>query len=946
MAFVAREQEFATLLGELDRACSGHGRVVVVIGESGSGKSVLLRRVIDQADQHAARPRTLLSRCYAGDDASPFTPWRQLTSTYPTLESRLPQPLGIAEPAVQGIVELGRRTTAVMVEASVEAPLILAFENIDYADESSLALIRTLAQRVATAPLLLVLTVNAPHPHTSQIAGWLGTIIAETSPAVVELAPIGITQLARYVDATFADEPPARRQHICQTLDRLAGGNLLLLASLFAAIDSGEFALTSDEMSEQLPVSLGSVVSALAGQLSPATMEVLGLAAVAGEEIDLEMLAALKSVSQFEIAEHLDAAIATGLLIDDIDGRIRFRHGAFQQALSRQQPPMRRRLVHSAILDWLRQRPDSRASAIAFHAERFGDFATARTALIDAAAEARANFAYPEAAKFYQRALRIGEHLNVPDVEEDDTRLAMADVLVWNDRSRGIREIDRVTVRARLRGDGLMLARAAQRRATMLYEDGDVTGCLTILVETLPILRANDDHESLATALSYAGYCYGTKSRYTDLEKIAQELLALGEQTGTPMYQAVAYQFLASMSVARGEAGDALGLAIQCVDITEELGRYDMATDYAAVAIVVGVIANLHEPARMKALLAHGEELARMRSSRLAVPDAMEPAFVQARFLYGDWDAVRSSRQALQEMVHSSPRVVRDMIRNLNAEFALAEGRITACEQELDDVARSAAEGSGDHSVRTWLVAAALRAELLLTKRDVSGATVWADAIERVLDEREFAPGLLLLALIRARIAFARGDNATALAIASDLITKSRDSRYQLILIRSHLLAADAQQAAGNKAAAIQQSGDAVVVASLCQLPYEEARARVRRASALLAFGNTLAAREDLDRAAEISLRLGATVTIREIESLMSGAQPGRPAGLTEREVEVIQLVAQGLSDRQIADQLFISHRTVTTHVGNLLGKTQTANRTELAMWAVRHEVATAAGST
>lgn len=940
MVFVAREQEILTLRGTLDRACNGDGGVVIIVGEPGSGKTVLLRRVVDYAEEHVDRPRIILARCYTSDVADPYAPWRQLTATYPALEHRLPQPIGGAEPAVQGIAELGRRVTEALIDAAADSPMVVAFEDIDLADDSSLVLLRALAQRAASTALLLVLTVNAAQTNASRLAGWLNTLVSESRVTLLEMTPISPEEISRHIDEIASSRSPAVRQRISETLVRLSGGNLLVLNSLLDVFETGVIDLVSDDdIAERLPTSFGGVIAALVGRLPSSTTDILGLAAIAGETIDLDMLAELRSIAPVDLAGRLDAALAVGLLVEDIDGTVRFRHGVLQQMLARHQPALQRRLAHANILDWLRHQPDSRAGEIARHAERSGDLTTAYHALLDAAHQARDEFGFPEAAKLYMKALSIAERLHIPDAEQDSVRLAMADVLVWNDRVRGTREIDRVTTRAGLRGDALMLARSAQRRATMLYEDGDVSGCLTILTEAIPILRAEGDTESLATALTYTGYCHGSGGRYDDLEDIAEELLELARQTGTPMYQAVALQFLASLRVGRGEGGDALGLVLQCVDIAEELGHVDHATDYAAVGIVTGVVAHLHEPARMRALLQRGEELARLRSLRLVVSDTPEPAFVSVRFLYGDWDVVRSAVPILETLVDSSPKVVRDMTALLVAELALAEGRRAACELALDRVARTASDGIGDHASRTWMAAASRRVQLCLATRDIAGAAEWVNAMDRVLAEREFAPGRLALDIARGRLALARGDTTTARTIAVDARDKAHATHHQLAFIQSCLLEAEALRIANYHDEAARLATMAIERACDCQLPYEGAEARIERARALLASGDAVAAHEDLARAGAIFARLGATAGIREIESLTPRIRATRPAGVTAREIEVLRLVAQGLSDRQIADQLFISHRTVTTHVGNLLGKTQSANRTELAIWALRHDI-------
>ncbi len=947
MQFVARAQEVSTLLASLDQSCAGQGSVVVIVGEPGSGKSVLLGNFLERADLHAARPRVVLTRCYSGDDSTPFGPWHQITARYPAMENLLPPPLGIAEPAVQGIAELSRRVASILSTAADEAPMVLVFEDLDLADSSSLALIRTVAHRVASAPLLLVLTVNAAQPHASRIADWLHAISAESRATVLELAPIDGHTIEGYVNDAFGDRSPAHRQQVSRTLVQLSGGNLLVLNNLLNAFEAGEIDLTDADAHEHLPTSLSAVVSALAGRLSQDTIDVLTLAAIVGEEIDLDLMANLKNASPLSIAEHLDAALSLGLLIEDIDGTIRFRHGAFQRGLARQHPPLSRRLIHAAVLDWLQHQPGSNANAIALHADRAGKYADAYTALLQAASEARAEFGFPEAAKLYRRALNIGARLDIADAEEDRVRLAMADVLVWNDRAQGIREIDRVATRARLRADALMLAQSAQRRATMLYEDGDVTGSMTILREVVPILRAEQDDESLGTALSYLGYCYGSTSQFDDLAAVADELRKLAERTGQAMYLAIALQFAASLKIARGEGGDALALVLQSVSIAEELGRFDLATDYAAVGIMrVALIAHLHEPERVRAFTTRGEQLARARSARLLLPDSPEPAFVYARYRLGEWDAVRAVIPELERLIDQSPQAVRDIIHNLISELAYAEGRTTAGDIALRQVAPTPDAGAGDHSVQHWITAATIQAHHCLARHDINTAVAWEQAIERVLKDREFVPGALLHSIVRGLIAFARGDTEAARRIGSETAVRASASGHSIVAIHALLIASRASRGRQGSRTAIEPADNAVQLARQCKLPYEEATALIERANAYAVAGMSTEALEDLNEAQAIFSRLGATAGVRSVESLIANVRPQRPAGLTEREVDVLQLVAQGLSDRQIAEQLFISHRTVTTHVGNLLGKTTTNNRTELAIWAVRHDLTLPDGAT
>ncbi|MCU1473527.1 LuxR C-terminal-related transcriptional regulator, partial [Amnibacterium sp.] len=121
--------------------------------------------------------------------------------------------------------------------------------------------------------------------------------------------------------------------------------------------------------------------------------------------------------------------------------------------------------------------------------------------------------------------------------------------------------------------------------------------------------------------------------------------------------------------------------------------------------------------------------------------------------------------------------------------------------------------------------------------------------------------------------------------------------------------------------------------------PYEAALTRVVVAAAARALDDGDAAGMELDAARHVFSDLGALADIEDLDGVDGGALPSAVAPLTSREVEVVRLVARGLGNREIANHLFISERTVARHVGNVLSKLQLANRAAVTAFAYEHGV-------
>ena len=155
---IDRTRELQRLIDAAVATQHGDGRVVIMFGEPGSGKSILVREMT--AGIAPERMRVCVARAYRGDAAVPYAPWRALLADQADLRGLVPAPLGEAKPPADSLESLGRRCAARLTEFAHAHPLALIFEHLEDADESSLELIDMLAERIEGTSLLLVLTMT------------------------------------------------------------------------------------------------------------------------------------------------------------------------------------------------------------------------------------------------------------------------------------------------------------------------------------------------------------------------------------------------------------------------------------------------------------------------------------------------------------------------------------------------------------------------------------------------------------------------------------------------------------------------------------------------------------------------------------------------------------------------------------------------------------------
>jgi LuxR family maltose regulon positive regulatory protein len=230
------------------------------------------------------------------------------------------------------------------------------------------------------------------------------------------------------------------------------------------------------------------------------------------------------------------------------------------------------------------------------------------------------------------------------------------------------------------------------------------------------------------------------------------------------------------------------------------------------------------------------------------------------------------------------------------------------------------------------------QAALALERGDATAAADGATRYLRLIGgaKTERASGLELLAEAQA----AAGKGAEARAAARELRAIAQQAGTDPLLGAARQAEGHAHAAAGDLERAREAFEDAVQLLGRAGLPFEAARARVSLAGALRDLGRGDAARRELELARERFAALGAVAEERRVARVDAAPAADRPSVLTSRESEVLRLVAEGLSNKQIAARLTLSEHTVHRHVANILVKLRVSSRAAAAAFAARHGLA------
>jgi len=981
--FVGRIQQLAQLRQLLTHAAAGEPLLVLLGGEAGVGKTRLAERLATIASQEGVR--VLGGGCVPlGEEGLPFAP---VTEALRGLAAELdPAELqAVAGPARHELGQLlpdlawGGEAAAgaagatgasqasqgrlfalllgVVQRLAATTPLLWVIEDLHWADRSTRDLVAYLATSLRSGRVLLVGTFRSDELHRRHpLRGLLGELARNRRVVRLELPRFSRAELAELVAGLLGADPPTR---LLDDLYARSEGNPFYAEELLLA--GGDPAA--------LPSSLREVLLARVVWLGQRTQQLLRVAAAAGPGATQPLLAAVAGMDDQQLLECLREAVDQQLLRPEPGGSgYVFRHALAAEAVYSELLPGERVQLHTALAAALEAGvepggpPATRAARLAHHWSAAGDQPRALSASLQAAAAAERVYAFAEAQLQLERVLGLWE------------RVADAEQRAGTDR---VGLLSRCEEAAYAAGD---LARAAQllREALPLVDQGRQPQRAGLLHEQLArSLRWLGDPDALAEqqqavrlvppkpsverarVLGSLALLLVLVSRFAEVRGVAEEAAAIAAQVGARAEEANARSALGSALIQLGDAEAGLAEQEAAVRLAREAGESVVmgraTVNYSDALVATGRL-------EKAAVVALGgiEEARRLGLARSFAQDLAYNA-TEALITLGRWDqAERVSRQALENAPSDATLVP---LRLLRAVLELGLGDLDAAAARLQ-AARRLLPALISEPQKAGPLFAGL-AELALWRGKLEQAReLVAEAVPLVAADPRYAAPLYALGLRveadRAELARARhpgspaGDDGTASALLERLGAVAAGPAAAAIpeLAAWHTL---------GRAERTRHDGPpdpaawAAAVAAWERLgqPYRAAYAGYRHAEALLAStGDRDTAAQVLGRAAEVTGRLGARLLGGEIQALARRARldlapptaaaaadvpaPAAQLGLTPREVEVLALVAAGRSNRQIAQALFISPKTASVHVSNILAKLGVAGRVEAAAIAHR----------
>jgi DNA-binding CsgD family transcriptional regulator len=928
-ALVGRDAELDSLIGWMGDLTSGTGHAVLLEGEPGIGKSSLARAVTSEAEQHGFP--VYWAECDELGRSLPLQPLLDAFLSKDVVEPRLLTIQRLLRGELPGgndpAVAASEQMLALMNEVCSATPAVLVVDDLQWADLATISVWEWLARSVDRTPLM-VIGIMRPVPQRDELLAVRRVV---GSKSIIRLEGLPDSAVANLV-ATISDGEPG--PELLKLADG-AGGNPLYLTELMQAlVRSGRLRSTESGAIEladgPVPDSLIDAISNRLDFLTNDTRTVLQAATLLGAEFLVSDLAIVLSRRVAELVPAIDQARAAGVL-RDAEERLSFRH------------PLIRAALYDDITPALRP---------AWHQD-------AAKALADAGAP------------IHQVATQLLHAISMPGAGPlDESLLAwLADsarTLVAQVPKLAIELLKQASHRSppnTQRGAVLVsrLAEALYRTGNRAEAEYVATRAMTVVKDTEQLIdlhwtvaqcraldgRSEESFESLRTALAQPGISTQQRARLLVLTarahrglgevtiagSVAARALAAAEEADDTWALGWSLHVLTVVSIMRGDVATALPLFDRAVDI---VGDDPDLTDLRMLLQINKAVAlgNLDRYKEALETATQVRQFADQTGSLVRLAQA-QSALGQLLFHVGRWDDAQAEVETLPDNFKDPSATCCD--RGIAATIAFHRGDAAKAREHLALTVESA-EQIGNRVVSSLTLARSLDHEVADEPREA--LAVLTDRVAGDAEELDEVEDLLPEV---ARLAANTGSDAAAESVAEKANILARRSQVP------HRLGAAAycRGLLERNPSLLRQAADR----------YGEAGRPLLRAKALEAAALGFAQRGDRDaaRAAftnadELYDRLGANWDLAHLRAQLRqhGIRRGPRAkhrheqagwgSLTPTETKIAGMVAEGLSNRQIAEQLVLSPRTVGTHVSHILAKLGVRSRIDIAREAAEHD--------
>jgi len=946
---VGRRVELETLEALWPHVTAGHRQVVFVGGEPGAGKTRLIAEVAGALHDNGV---TVLIGTSGLDAGIPYQPFTEMLDHLFTAspEGSLREVVGDKGRELQRLSAQVRRHCPELREGGSEAgevrrnlfdavasvfralgegrPLALVIDDLHWAQLPTVAMLEHVVQTCSESPMLVVAAFRTTAPDRSdELAARVAELHKLEGVRRLDLSGLDTEAIAEYLSLR-AGLPVSEARAAAVLLRDRTGGNPFFLRELWADLErrGGVAALRSPQ---RVPASIGDTLTARLSALGDDVRAVIEVAAVVGSTFDLATLVAANETGQAASLARLDVAMAVGLV--EAEGAAgdsySFVHALARQAVLDRMPPSRRMLLHARAAEALERQPPhaSLVPRLAHH------------------------YLASHVLGFHDRALHYSREAG----RLAERSLAFEDAATWFERAAELPECDPA-----VRSELLLAAAADYVRASHFPHARDIYDRLYTIADPPARLAAAIGFEDATWRPGLVG------PRAADL--LSAALAECGLEHQDPRYVRGLGSLGRALALA-GETARARQVSARAVELADRLGDESALVHVLTTSMWHGTTPEVAAEQLERTTTVRDLALARLDYETLG---AAANFSATVGYLVGRPQALRDAMEDGHRAVGATGQpYYRHVYCCLAHAGAFLQGDFEGARHWADETLKqNDAFGDqmteGPHGVQMFMLARET-GTLERFRPYLDGSETFAG---------RWVPGLLALYTELGVDAGVR--RALRHLMGKDLTARSHEAQWpmELVFLTEAALA----------------EGDADAVRALRPLLAEYAGMNLVCGTMIAMFGSTerflgrvaaflgdraeadrcFAAALDMDRRMRSAVHIGETLArhaafaaatgrsslaeqlaaqarqvaepighLRALRLIDAVTRPGGPDGLTDRELEVLRLLAGGLSNQEIGVRLHISANTVANHIRSILMKTGAANRTQAAMYAAQHEI-------